>query len=188
MTPILRTYRAGDVNPLQLRPQDVHLETIAHSLALTNRFVGHTSQPISVAQHSVYVSRLLQPHGPQLALIGLIHDMSEAYLGDVSKWVKHSPAMAAYREHEHEAETLIYMTLLHRVPTTEEETLLDWADRVMVRFEGQMGFGPTFLIDHPRYPPLTTDERQAIGDWTFWGWQYAETSFLRRWEYLKARV
>lgn len=71
--------------PLDPRPGDFDIRDIAHGLARTNRFNGRTRATYSVAQHSVLVSRLL----PQrLKLFGLMHDASEAYLGDVISPVK----------------------------------------------------------------------------------------------------
>lgn len=70
-----------------LRPtvDDILLVDIAHSLSNICRFGGATVNFYSVAQHCIFVSRLLPPH---LALWGLMHDASEAYLGDITRPLK----------------------------------------------------------------------------------------------------
>jgi len=66
------------------------IEVIAHSLALINRFTGHTIRPESVAEHSMFVSDILQDMGlpPIAQLAGLMHDAHECMCGDVASPIK----------------------------------------------------------------------------------------------------
>lgn len=79
---------------LDPRPEDIDIEDIAHHLALLCRFGGACDRFYSVAEHSIAVSELC---GPADARWGLLHDATEAYLGDVTRPLKHTPAMAPYR-------------------------------------------------------------------------------------------
>ena len=70
-----------------LRPEeyDYDIEEIAGALSNLCRYTGHVNRFYSVAEHSVLVSRLLPD---KLALAGLLHDASEAFVGDVSSPLK----------------------------------------------------------------------------------------------------
>ena len=65
-------------------------------------FRSHTIAPYSVAQHSVMVSQLCDPED---AAWGLLHDASEAYLGDVARPLK--AMLPDYVELEHHVQRTI---------------------------------------------------------------------------------
>lgn len=72
--------------PLDPRPDDIHIEDIAHGLANICRFGGHCKSFYSVAQHSLIVANEL----PQsLRFCGLMHDATEAYIGDMVRPLKY---------------------------------------------------------------------------------------------------
>jgi hypothetical protein len=77
----MQTYTGKLIDLANFSEEDVRLPDISHALSLISRFTGHSKCPYSVAQHSVMVSRLTLPEN---ALWGLLHDASEAYLGDVA--------------------------------------------------------------------------------------------------------
>lgn len=73
------------VYPFSLRPDEVHVEEVAYSLSMLCRFNGHTRSFYSVAQHSVIVAENLPP---DLQFLGLMHDGTEAYCGDLIRPIK----------------------------------------------------------------------------------------------------
>lgn len=195
MTPVIYTFTGRKLNPLDVRPEDVCVEDVAHALALCNRFAGHTTQPISVAQHCVYAAELVRLEGyrdaGRTALQALLHDAAEAYLGDVTKWLKGSPEMAGYRAAEARTQAVIYERFGLR---TEDHPAVGEADRFLVRYEGLKGFGDHWRVlgmnpdAGSRYADLTPDE-VAFGDalfggWDFWGWREAERRFLGMFRHL----
>lgn len=93
----MQTYTGRQFWPLDPRPEDVHIEDIAHALAMLCRFGGHATAFYSVAQHSVLVSRIVSQ---EYALVGLLHDAAEAYIGDMIRPLKHGTKMYEYRRAE----------------------------------------------------------------------------------------
>lgn len=91
----MQTYSGGQFWPLDMRPEDVFIEDIAHALSNICRYGGHCERFYSVAEHSVLVSRVVPP---EQAMVGLLHDATEAYVGDVIRPLK--PALADYKEIE----------------------------------------------------------------------------------------
>ena len=177
----ITTFTGREVDPLDIRFDDIDIRDIAHALALCNRFAGHTRWPISVAQHSVGVS-FLSGSNREHQLQGLLHDAAEAYLGDVTKWLKDSPEMAAYRA----AEDAALSTIMYKFGLPSElHSIVNAADRMMVRFEFEMSYLRGQMKDG--YGKLSEGERIAMSrdlDPLLWRpvmtWQEAEASFLIR--------
>jgi len=93
------TYSGRFVNPLEITPEDIRLIDIAHALSHLCRYNGHVDHFYSVAQHSVYVARQFEP-GSELRKWGLLHDATEAYLGDVVAPLKYCGHYDFYLEAE----------------------------------------------------------------------------------------
>lgn len=81
----IQTFTGRAFWPLDPNPADVDIVDIAHALSMKCRYSGHCNRFYSVAEHSVYVSRLVPPEHAREALL---HDGAEAYLPDVPRPVK----------------------------------------------------------------------------------------------------
>ena len=95
--------------PLDPRPEDVDIEDIAHALSNVCRFGGHCREFYSVAEHSVRVSDYVGALGgaPWHRLAGLLHDATEAYLGDMIRPLKIQAEMVPFRLAEGRVEQAI---------------------------------------------------------------------------------
>ncbi len=87
---VIRTYTGKLVDVRALRPEDICIEDIAHALANTCRWGGHTFHFYSVAQHCCEMAEQakLRGHTASQCLSVLMHDASEAYIGDIPKPIK----------------------------------------------------------------------------------------------------
>lgn len=83
--PWLQTWTGRAFYPLTPRTADIDVRDIAHALSLLCRYGGHTRRHLSVAEHCVLMSWAVAPEN---ALWALLHDATEAYLGDVVGPVK----------------------------------------------------------------------------------------------------
>jgi len=89
-----QTFTGKQFWPFDPRPEDIDIRDIARSLALQCRFTGHIREFYSVAEHSWLCSY----YATGFELQGLLHDASEAYLGDVAKPIR--PFFTGYAEAE----------------------------------------------------------------------------------------
>ena len=99
-------------------PLEVSVADIAQGLSRQPRFVGHTSEPWSVAEHCLLVTAILRHHGfnPRMQMAGLLHDAAEAYICDIPsplKWAMEEidGALCAYRKIENRVEEAINQAL-----------------------------------------------------------------------------
>jgi 5'-deoxynucleotidase YfbR-like HD superfamily hydrolase len=83
---MIQTYTGKMFNLIDPTPDMIDIRDIAHALARVGRFNGHTTEFYSVAQHCCIVYSIV-PADQRLA--GLLHDATEAYLGDVTAPLKH---------------------------------------------------------------------------------------------------
>lgn len=88
----IETFTGRKFCPLDPNPEDICIKDIAHSLSNICRYTGATRVFYSVAEHSLRISHsiLNQTKDNKLALWGLLHDASEAYLTDIPRPIKAS--------------------------------------------------------------------------------------------------
>jgi len=152
----------------------ITLRDIAHALSRIGRFCGAGDHIATVAQHCVHVSLLCSP---ECARWALLHDASEAYLGDVS-----SPLKSLLPEYQH----------LEKI----------WQDAISTRFgvprcdckywdvqsmlTERRDNGPYFMTD-AEWLGLSLDTPTPEPDpipWTAWSTARAEAIYLARAEQL----
>jgi len=180
MIPYMYTFTGKRVNPLDVQGEDIDIRDISHHLSLINRFNGASNKPISVAQHSIFVSRLCRKFGVKHELQALFHDASETYLGDITKWLKQSDAFKEYRRIEKVIQDRVFIAFGCDINTYTE---VEKADRLMVRFEMHKECVKPEILEpgtnkvHPSYPPITKTEINRIGKWQPWDWVESEELF-----------
>lgn len=76
----ISTFTGAHVSLIAPDPRSIHISDIAQGLATQYRFNGHSHPAYTVAQHSVFVSHQVPA---EHALQALLHDATEAYIGDL---------------------------------------------------------------------------------------------------------
>ena len=114
------TFSGKKFDVTRITEADVDITDIAMGLSFECRWNGHLGRFFSVAQHSVIVSHHMPKEGGCfLALLGLLHDGSEAYMKDIGLRLKKS--LPDYLHVENHVQNVIYRKYLGRLPTEEEE-------------------------------------------------------------------
>lgn len=81
----MQTYTGRKFYPTAPRVDDIDPIDIAHALSLLCRYNGHVARFYSVAEHCVLLSHAV---APEYALWALLHDATEAYVGDMVRPLK----------------------------------------------------------------------------------------------------
>jgi len=152
----------------------ITLRDIAHALARIGRFCGAGDHIATVAQHCVHVSLLCSP---ECARWALLHDASEAYLGDVISPLK--ALLPEYRRLEEIWQDAI--STRFGVPRVNVE---QWD--VISMLTERRDNGPYFMTDADwlGLPPGTPTPEPDPLPWKPWAPARAEAIYLDRAEQL----
>ena len=178
--PYLQTVSGRRVNPFDPDPEQLDPGDIARALANQCRFGGHSRVFYSVAQHSVIVSRVVEERGGDVedVFAALMHDASEAYLGDMPHPLKHRSALgAAFRDAEAQLETAIRdrFNIKRNVPEVKA------VDRALLATERR-----AFSAEAWHWPELDDVEPLDL-ELTAWSPDQAAAEFANRYAELEAR-
>ena len=131
----ISSYGGHCFDPTAAEPTDLCIEDIAHALSLLCRANGHLHFFYSVAQHCLACQQeaAARSWSPRLQLLCLLHDASEAYIGDLTRPLKrHLPA---FYEIEEQLQKQIYTALGLAAPTPGEEAQVATIDDAMLYHE-----------------------------------------------------
>jgi 5'-deoxynucleotidase YfbR-like HD superfamily hydrolase len=178
--PYLQTVSGRWVNPFDPDPEQLDIGDIARALANQCRFGGHCRVFYSVAQHSVIVSELVEQRGGDVedVFAALMHDASEAYLGDMPHPLKHrSPLGAAFKDAEDHLEAALrqHFAIKPDVPEIKR------ADRALLATERR-----AFSDERWHWPELEGVEPLDL-ELTAMSPDEAQRAFLARHETLDSR-
>lgn len=121
----MRTMQGRCIDLLNPNPDNILIEDIAHALSMQCRFNGMIRQFYSVAQHCVLAAEMfgLLDLSDDEKLAVLLHDASEAYLGDVISPLK--GLVTGYKEVESNFMSIIAGKFGFEYPLSKKVKLAD---------------------------------------------------------------
>jgi hypothetical protein len=153
-----------EVDLLAPGPLELPVTVLAHHLSHLCRATGGTRAFYSVAQHSLLVSYLVPQRGT-LPLQGLLHDMTEAVMGDLS-----TPVKALFPEYKRfEQRLYARMSGAYGLPT-ELDPEVKLADTLALRWEAGELMTPPWTDVDPSDVPLRVHEVVRRRPATRLGW------------------
>lgn len=183
------TTRSGKrVHPFNPNPDDIDIFDVAHALSMIGRWGGHASHFMSVAQHSVLVSKQAEKYHPNAGAWGLAHDMTEAFCQDMVKPIK--SCFELFEKGEDNAAVIIRRKFkipfnpaiekaVHRADRDlafyESEVLFDNHRLWTEEFEGEHPMGNIYTVDpyfSPQAQPVAKSSFLSHAKhFNFWGTQ-----------------
>ena len=114
----------SSINFEDLASSTVVILDVFHRLSNITRYNGGTKIPISVAQHSLAIEKVLRQEGAsdEVCLLALLHDSTEAFMGDLITPLKHH--FPEYVELEDALFDVIVKSIEVDITFTEEQ----WAE------------------------------------------------------------
>lgn len=129
LTMYIETYTGRKFNASQPNVFDIHIKDIAHALSMTCRFAGMSNAFYSVAEHSVLVADRLPD---KYKLWGLLHDASEAYIGDMP-----SPFKKFFADYKEIESNILKMIVSKYGLDSEEPEAVKVVDKRMLHTEAR---------------------------------------------------
>lgn len=113
----------------------INVNDIFHSLSMINRFVGHSTRPYSVAEHSIYCYLIAKELGfnKDVQKFALMHDAAEAYISDIPTYVK--ALLPEIKMIENKIEDVLFTSLFGRTMTEAEKKTVKAIDNTMMLME-----------------------------------------------------
>lgn len=169
VTPWIQTFTGKRLDLDPPSPDQIDIEDIAHGLSMLCRFNGQCTRFYSVAEHSVHVS-----HGiaPKLALVGLLHDAAEAYLGDVPSPLKKQ--LSQFSEFEHHMGEAIGAKFGINADLFKDKELKRADVQLLIDEKAVL------MVDAPEPWPLGAPDIKDTSRIECWGPEEAKTRFLER--------
>lgn len=109
----IQTWAGVEFPVLNPKPEHVWITDISHALSNICRFGGHVNKFYSVAQHSIIVSENVPA---EFAFEGLMHDATEAYIGDLVRPLKHCGLLDDF----HEIEAVVWGAIAEKFSLLKE--------------------------------------------------------------------
>lgn len=169
----IQTISGGKFHLLAPTPDEVELEDIVWSLSMQCRFVGHVASHYTVAEHSILVSYAV---APEHALHALLHDATEAYVGDLSRPLKQ--LLPQYKEIEDSIWEVIALKL--GIPSAMPAEVKEADARILINER-------MALMPRTRYP-WGVDHLEPLPGWIVpegWSPDEARERFMDRYWELK---
>lgn len=149
----MTTYTKKHFTVLDPQIDDIDIFDIAHALSMIARANGHFSQFYSVAQHSVScaLEAFEREYSVKVCLACLLHDASEAYMGDLIRPLKNE--LPSYLEAEAILQKMIYRKYLGEDMMADEMAQVRAVDDAMLFHEFKCFMGEE--LDIPEHALMT---------------------------------
>ena len=131
----ISTFGGNIIDYLTVDKYDIYIPDIMRSLPRLNRFVGHSSRSYSVGEHTILCYHLatLLGYSVREQLLVLIHDFTEAYVGDCPSPLK--ALIPEYSAIEDRVNLAIYEHIGIPTPTIDEYKKIKAVDLTMLVIE-----------------------------------------------------